>query len=79
MKRRGYPVTGGQYTSLFNACANSLNTRKALEIAQKVRDYLSKDELHKANMKNYNSMIKGWLINEKKEISLISMTVFNSI
>lgn len=31
----------------------------ALKVAQKLRAYLSADELHKANIKNYNSMLKG--------------------
>lgn len=58
-KKRNGKVSGGMYTSLFNACANCQNSYYALEKASNIREYLMNDKNFKINLTNYNAMLKG--------------------
>ncbi|XP_077297175.1 pentatricopeptide repeat-containing protein 1, mitochondrial [Arctopsyche grandis] len=59
MKRRGLKVTGGTYTSLFNACSNSPFPEDGASRAYKLKS-LMEEKLHEPNLTNYNSMIKAF-------------------
>lgn len=58
-KKRNGRVSGGMYTSLFNACANCSDSFYAIEVTNKIRNYMMNDKNHKVNLSNYNAMIKG--------------------
>lgn len=59
MKQRGLVVTGGTYTSLFNACAMSPFKSDALLKANHLRE-LMKEKGYEPNLQNYNAMIKAY-------------------
>ncbi|KAH8378670.1 hypothetical protein KR009_000641 [Drosophila setifemur] len=59
MRQRGLQVTGGTYTSLFNACANSPSLSDGLAKAQIVRENML-EKGFEPNVKNYNAMIKAY-------------------
>jgi len=52
-------VTGGTYTSLFNACANAPSLSDGLAKAQIVRENML-EKGYEPNVKNYNAMIKAY-------------------
>lgn len=59
MRQRGLRVTGGTYTSLFNACANAPSPIDGLGKAKQLRvNMLEKN--FEPNVKNYNAMIKAY-------------------
>lgn len=59
MKKRGLKITGGTYTSLFNACANSPWPEDGLSRAKQLRDLMAL-KLYEPNLTNYNAMIKAF-------------------
>ena len=59
MKQRGLKVTGGTYTSLFNACANAPWTNDALEKSNRLREIMI-EKGYEPNASNYNAMIKAY-------------------
>ncbi|KAH8324024.1 hypothetical protein KR074_007412 [Drosophila pseudoananassae] len=59
MRQRGLPVTGGTYTSLFNACANAPAASDGLAKAQILRENML-EKGYEPNVKNYNAMIKAY-------------------
>lgn len=59
MKQRGLKVTGGTYTSLFNACANAPWTNDALNKANRLREIMI-EKGHEPNEQTYNAMIKAY-------------------
>ncbi|XP_017042511.2 pentatricopeptide repeat-containing protein 1, mitochondrial [Drosophila ficusphila] len=59
MRQRGLQVTGGTYTSLFNACANAPSLSDGLAKAQIVRENML-EKGYEPNVKNYNAMIKAY-------------------
>ncbi|KAH8310133.1 hypothetical protein KR067_010135 [Drosophila pandora] len=59
MRQRGLPVTGGTYTSLFNACANAPSSSDGLAKAQILRENMM-EKGYEPNVKNYNAMIKAY-------------------
>ncbi|XP_017071348.2 pentatricopeptide repeat-containing protein 1, mitochondrial [Drosophila eugracilis] len=59
MRQRGLQVTGGTYTSLFNACANAPSLGDGLAKAQILRENML-EKGYEPNVKNYNAMIKAY-------------------
>ena len=59
MKQRGLPVTGGTYTSLFNACANTPWLNDGLNKANRLREIMI-EKSYEPNASNYNAMIKAY-------------------
>lgn len=59
MKKRGLNITGGTYTALFNACANSPWPEDGLSRAQKLRNTMI-EKMYEPNETNYNAMIKAF-------------------
>lgn len=59
MRQRGLQVTGGTYTSLFNACANAPSVSDGLAKAQILRENML-EKGYEPNVKNYNAMIKAY-------------------
>lgn len=59
MKQRGLKITGGTYTALFNACANSPFPVDALEKANNLRKIMLQNG-YVPNETNYNAMIKAY-------------------
>ncbi|KAK9880831.1 hypothetical protein WA026_013157 [Henosepilachna vigintioctopunctata] len=60
MKKRGLKVTGGTYTALFNACANSpWPLTDGLTRAKHLRDIMI-EKMYEPNDSNYNAMIKAF-------------------
>lgn len=59
MKQRGLNVTGGTYTSLFNACAMSPWLQDGLNKAQRLREIMA-EKGYEPNPMNYNAMIKAF-------------------
>ncbi|XP_057667744.1 pentatricopeptide repeat-containing protein 1, mitochondrial [Diorhabda carinulata] len=60
MKKRGLKVTGGTYTALFNACANSpWPTTDGLTRATHLRNIMI-EKGYQPNDTNYNAMIKAF-------------------
>ncbi|BFF99613.1 pentatricopeptide repeat-containing protein 1 mitochondrial [Drosophila madeirensis] len=59
MRQRGLPVSGGTYTSLFNACANAPTISDGLAKAQILRENML-EKGYEPNAKNYNAMIKAY-------------------
>lgn len=59
MKKRNLKVTGGTYTSLFNACANSPWPKDGLRRANYLRE-LMLEKNYEPNITNYNVMIKAF-------------------
>ncbi|KAH8349850.1 hypothetical protein KR084_007894 [Drosophila pseudotakahashii] len=59
MRQRGIQVTGGTYTSLFNACANAPSLSDGLAKAQILRENML-EKGYEPNVKNYNAMIKAY-------------------
>lgn len=59
MKQRALKVTGGTYTALFNACANSPHPKDALEKANNLRKVMLQNG-YVPNETNYNAMIKAY-------------------
>lgn len=59
MKQRGLKITGGTYTALFNACANSPFPGDALEKANNLRKIMLQNG-YVPNETNYNAMIKAF-------------------
>ncbi|XP_018572924.1 pentatricopeptide repeat-containing protein 1, mitochondrial [Anoplophora glabripennis] len=59
MKKRGLKVTGGTYTALFNACANSPWLTDGLERATHLRNIMI-EKGYEPNDTNYNAMIKAF-------------------
>lgn len=59
MKQRNLKVTGGTYTSLFNACANAPWTNDGLNKANRLREIMLEKGYH-PNESNYNAMIKAY-------------------
>jgi pentatricopeptide repeat domain-containing protein 1 len=59
MKKRGLKVTGGTYTALFNACANSPWPDDGLSRAQHLRNIMI-EKAYEPNDTNYNAMIKAF-------------------
>ncbi|CAH1108103.1 unnamed protein product [Psylliodes chrysocephalus] len=60
MKKRGLVITGGTYTALFNACANSpWPLTDGLTRAQHLRDIMI-EKGYEPNDTNYNAMIKAF-------------------
>ncbi|CAG9818539.1 unnamed protein product [Phaedon cochleariae] len=59
MKRRGLKVTGGTYTALFNACANSPWPADGLQRAKHLREMML-TKGYEPNDTNYNAMIKAF-------------------
>lgn len=59
MKQRDLVITGGTYTSLFNACAMSPFLSDGLQRANQLREQM-KEKGHDPNPQNYNAMIKAY-------------------
>lgn len=59
MKQRDLKVTGGTYTSLFNACANTPFLSDGLNKANRLREIML-EKGYEPNASNYNSMIKAY-------------------
>ncbi|XP_058830286.1 pentatricopeptide repeat-containing protein 1, mitochondrial [Topomyia yanbarensis] len=59
MKQHGLKVTGGTYTSLFNACANSPFLGDGLQKANRLREIMI-EKGYEPNESNYNAMIKAY-------------------
>ncbi|KAI4470255.1 2-oxoglutarate and iron-dependent oxygenase domain-containing protein 2 [Holotrichia oblita] len=59
MKQRGLKVTGGTYTALFNACANSPWPEDGLSRACHLREIMI-EKGYEPNDTNYNAMIKAF-------------------
>lgn len=59
MKRRGLKVTGGTYTALFNACANSPWAEDGLNRATHLRNIMI-EKGYEPNDTNYNVMMKAF-------------------
>nr|CAI5834710.1 unnamed protein product [Callosobruchus analis] len=59
MKKRGLQVTGGTYTALFNACANSPWATDGLARAKKLHQIMI-EKCYEPNDTNYNAMIKAF-------------------
>ncbi|XP_064547434.1 pentatricopeptide repeat-containing protein 1, mitochondrial [Drosophila montana] len=59
MRQRGLKVTGGTYTSLFNACANAPSQIDGLGKARQLRENML-EKGYEPNVKNYNAMIKAY-------------------
>ncbi|XP_058461206.1 pentatricopeptide repeat-containing protein 1, mitochondrial [Malaya genurostris] len=59
MKQRGLKVTGGTYTALFNACANSPFLEDSLQKANRLREIMI-EKGYEPNESNYNAMIKAY-------------------
>lgn len=59
MKQRGLKVTGGTYTALFNACANSPWPEDGLSRARHLREIMI-EKGYEPNDTNYNAMIKAF-------------------
>uniref|UniRef100_A0AAG5D7T7 PROP1-like PPR domain-containing protein n=1 Tax=Anopheles atroparvus TaxID=41427 RepID=A0AAG5D7T7_ANOAO len=59
MKQHGLKVTGGTYTSLFNACANSPFLGDGLNKANHLREVML-EKGYEPNESNYNAMIKAY-------------------
>ncbi|XP_053687641.1 pentatricopeptide repeat-containing protein 1, mitochondrial [Sabethes cyaneus] len=59
MKQHGLKVTGGTYTSLFNACANSPFLSDGLHKANRLREIMI-EKGYEPNESNYNAMIKAY-------------------
>ncbi|KAM8711006.1 hypothetical protein ACLKA7_017609 [Drosophila subpalustris] len=59
MRQRGLKVTGGTYTSLFNACANAPSHSDGLTKARQLRHNML-EKGHEPNVQNYNAMIKAY-------------------
>lgn len=59
MKQRGLKVTGGTYTALFNACANTPWPQDGLHKAEHLRQVML-EKGYEPNASNYNAMIKAY-------------------
>lgn len=59
MRQRGLKITGGTYTALFNACANSPYPKSALEKANNLRKIMLQAG-YVPNDQTYNAMIKAY-------------------
>lgn len=59
MKQRGLKITGGTYTALFNACANSPFLGSSVEKANNLRKIMLQTG-YVPNENNYNAMIKAY-------------------
>ncbi|XP_050072855.1 pentatricopeptide repeat-containing protein 1, mitochondrial [Anopheles maculipalpis] len=59
LKQHGLKVTGGTYTSLFNACANSPFLADGLKRANGLRELMI-EKGYEPNESNYNAMIKAY-------------------
>lgn len=59
MKQHGLKVTGGTYTSLFNACANSPFLGDGLSKANRLREVMI-EKGYEPNESNFNAMIKAY-------------------
>lgn len=59
MKQRDLKVTGGTYSSLFNACANAPTKEDGLNKANKLRGIML-EKGYEPNVSNYNAMIKAY-------------------
>lgn len=59
MKQRNLKVTGGTYTSLFNACAMAPWPQDGLTKANRLREIMLEKGYH-PNESNYNAMIKAY-------------------
>lgn len=59
MKQRGLKVTGGTYTSLFNACATAPFLNDGLQKANRLREIMI-EKGYEPNASNYNAMIKAY-------------------
>lgn len=59
MKQRDLKVTGGTYTSLFNACSNTPYLSDGLNKAIRLREIML-EKGYEPNASNYNSMIKAF-------------------
>ncbi|XP_037948799.1 pentatricopeptide repeat-containing protein 1, mitochondrial-like, partial [Teleopsis dalmanni] len=59
MRQRGLKVTGGTYTSLFNACANAPSIEDGLGRANHLREIML-EKGFEPNLKTYNVMIKAF-------------------
>lgn len=59
MKQHGLKVTGGTYTSLFNACANTPFLNDGLEKANYLREIMI-EKGYEPNESNFNAMIKAY-------------------
>jgi pentatricopeptide repeat protein len=59
MKLRHFKIKRNIYTSLFNACANSPNSEKALNYLERVRNYMKKNEVP-LNHAHYNVLVKAY-------------------
>lgn len=59
MKQRDLGITGGTYTSLFNACAMSPFLGDGLQRANQLRE-LMQEKGYEPNPQNYNAMIKAY-------------------
>lgn len=59
MRQRALVITGGTYTSLFNACAMSPYPTEALEHANRLREIMQ-EKGFEPNPQTYNAMIKAY-------------------
>lgn len=59
MKQRGLKVTGGTYTSLFNACSTCPWPQDGLNKANRLREIML-EKGYEPNASNYNAMIKAY-------------------
>lgn len=59
MKQRDLKVTGGTYTSLFNACSTSPWVSDGLKKANRLREIML-EKGYEPNASNYNAMIKAY-------------------
>lgn len=59
MKQRGLKVTGGTYTSLFNACSTCPWPQDGLNKARRLREIML-EKGYEPNASNYNAMIKAF-------------------
>lgn len=59
MKQRGLTVTGGTYTALFNACAETPWPHDGLQKANRLRELMA-EKGHQPNASTCNAMIKAY-------------------
>lgn len=59
MKQRNLKITGGTYTSLFNACSNAPWSQDGLHKANQLREIMF-EKGYQPNESNYNAMIKAY-------------------
>ncbi|XP_014206763.1 pentatricopeptide repeat-containing protein 1, mitochondrial [Copidosoma floridanum] len=69
MKAAKHKIKGNVYTSLFNACANSPNSDKALIYLEKIKDYMM-NQKEPMNHAHYNALVKAYGQHDEYEKAL---------